>query len=181
MGNVVHVYFTRRMPDIGRDERILRAAGEYLGVEGERLSVIREERGKPRLTGADDVFISVSHSADIWLCAFYDGEVGVDIQIHNAADYLAIARRFFCEDEIEYVAARGAEAFFDVWAAKESYMKYTGLGLSQGLNSFSVAGPLGLYGAVGGAMLVHSRAFEGYSFCACARDIGDLAFHELSL
>jgi len=77
---------------------------------------------------------------------FSDKEVGVDCEDTRARkdrkpDFENVARRFFTADEQEYIAygEPGAEErFFEVWTAKEAYMKYTGNGFSEGFQSFSV-------------------------------------------
>ena len=54
-------------------------------------------------------------------------------------DYLAIAERFFTEEEAEYVRSNDSDAvaFAKVWVRKEAYSKYTGKGLAD-FSNFSV-------------------------------------------
>lgn len=108
--------------------------GEYVLEKG--------EHGKPRLSGVRiPVFFNLSHSGDYIVCVISDKEIGVDIQkIGNAR--LAVARRFFHPEEIRRLETMKAESlddlFFTYWSVKESFLKYTGTGLSCPLSSFLV-------------------------------------------
>lgn len=117
---------------------------EYaLKKEGINSFKIRyEKKGKPYLEG-EDVYFNISHSGDYVVCAVCDKEVGIDIQkIEKNKDFLKLARRFFTKEEaleIESVdEERRPEVFTTLWSIKESYVKYTGIGLSQGMNSFFI-------------------------------------------
>lgn len=96
------------------------------------------EHGKPVLRGGDVQF-SLSHSAGMVAVALCDCAVGVDIQEKTQYN-VALARRFFCEDERMYIdrCDDKAAAFTAIWCAKESYIKALGTGLNTALGSFSV-------------------------------------------
>ena len=75
---------------------------ETQGVSG--VVVRRTEKGKPYVAavqdgGSDsgkvsqDVFISVSHSGDVFVCLTDDRPVGVDIQKERSARFRQISRR----------------------------------------------------------------------------------------
>ncbi len=49
---------------------------------------------------------------------------------------LRIAERFFAPNEIRYI--KGGGDFYEIWTRKEAYVKYTGRGIAQGLDTFSV-------------------------------------------
>lgn len=117
-------------------------------LRGEPPEIINGEHGKPYFSGPElrDVFFSRSHTHGCEVACFSDSEVGVDCEDTRARkdrkpDFENVARRFFTEDEREYIAygEPGAEErFFEVWTAKEAYMKYTGNGFSEGFQTFSV-------------------------------------------
>ncbi len=124
------------------------AVEEYLGEPLPEFTVQRlGEHGKPYLPACPEVHFSVTHVGDYWMCAVAGEEVGLDLQDvreriagtgTQEERVLAIARRFFHPSEVLYLAERPAEEFFRVWAKKESYVKYTGAGLTAGFDSFSV-------------------------------------------
>ena len=99
------------------------------------------EQGKPFLRDGR-CFFSLSHSADMVLCALCDREIGADIQIASKAND-ALIRRFFAEDERDFIcsAQDPDAAFSEIWTEKESYCKMDGRGLALPLGSFSVFDP----------------------------------------
>lgn len=96
------------------------------------LDIAANENGKPYLTAAPDVHFSLSHSAAWAVCAVSDHPVGVDIQQCRSFKP-NIADRFFHPDEVQYLSslspAERENAFYTLWALKESYVKADGRGL----------------------------------------------------
>lgn len=120
-------------------ELLRRAVSRYLGTEIAEITVCRdEEHGKPYIRELLQVHFSISHSADRWACAVSGAEVGLDLQEARIADGEKLARRFFHPSEIAWLAENGFEEFTKLWTCKESYVKYTGTGLREGLDYFSV-------------------------------------------
>lgn len=104
------------------------------------------------------------------------GAVGLDIQLRQPCNYRDIASRFFTTEEQDYLRPRGAEAFFDLWAAKESYIKRRGADMRM-LRSFSVVRDGALICPDEGAQLRLFRCLPGYSMCLCAAETQGAAFH----
>jgi len=115
------------------------AAGLYCGGELD-FTLARTPQGKPYFAALSGVEFSVSHSGSFWVCAFGKEKVGLDLQQHTDCRMKDIALRHFHPQEVKWLRENGfsPENFFYLWSAKESYLKYTGLGLSAGLKSFSV-------------------------------------------
>ena len=82
-----------------------------------------------------------------------------------------IARRFFHPEEYRYLEQLGfsTEAFFSLWTAKESYVKYTGEGISSLYSSFSSVEAGKLAGEINGIKYRHFPIKEGYSFCVSSK------------
>lgn len=103
--------------------------------------ILRQEKGKPYLEGVSDLFFNISHSGDYLVCAFSDRVVGIDIEKRQKAR-MEVASRFFHPLEIEQLKSVSVERkdrlFYDFWSVKESFLKYTGTGLTRPLNSFQV-------------------------------------------
>ncbi len=102
-----------------------------------------KENGKPYLTDRPDLFFNLSHSGEYVLCAIGNHEMGVDIQIKQEAQSRkkmrdSVARRFFTTQEASQIQNSDSSLFFRYWTAKESYLKLTGLGMLQELDSFWV-------------------------------------------
>lgn len=96
------------------------------------LDIAANENGKPYLTAVPAVHFSLSHSAAWAVCAVSDHPVGVDIQQCRSFKP-NIADRFFHPDEVRYLSslspAERENAFYTLWALKESYVKADGRGL----------------------------------------------------
>ena len=104
------------------------------------LSYAFSEYGKPYLRGEKEMYFNLSHSGNYVVCAFSDEEIGVDIQMQRKRQG-DIVRRFFSREDkelLEKMTNAGMdsdEAFYCMWTVKESYMKLTGEGMRQGLDT----------------------------------------------
>lgn len=148
------IYYLRTSEEHGRSDGRLRLAAARdagLDVNAAELIVARTAEGKPYFPQSG-LHCSVTHSGGIWLCAISALPVGVDLQRHQECDRNRIAKRFFHPDEARWLETR-EDAFFDVWCAKESYVKYTGEGMVCGLDGFSAVTGDGMAGRIGGAEL----------------------------
>lgn len=96
--------------------------------------------GKAYISNYEDIYFNMSHSGKMVLCAISDREVGVDIEYIDPEIDLDIAKHYFYNTEYENImnAENKSEEFFKYWVLKESYMKYTGLGMNLELNSFEI-------------------------------------------
>ena len=159
----------------GGDSRALlrEAAARETGLSPGAFAVETGPWGKPFFPNRPALHFSVTHSGGWWLCAFGSAPVGLDLQDHRPAPREKLARRYFHPDEVSFLEARGFEGFFDIWAAKESYVKYTGQGLYTPLDSFSVVQGDGF--AVCGAQLRPLDFCPAHSLCLCTEDPGRIA------
>ena len=96
--------------------------------------------GKAYITNHENIHFNLSHSGKIVLCAISDMEVGADVEYIDAEIDLNIAKNYFYNSEYENImkAKNRPEEFFKYWVLKESYMKYTGLGMNLELDSFEI-------------------------------------------
>lgn len=129
--------------------RLTRLAGETLlrfgleklfGLDRKRYEICRSIHGKPYLKEEISCYFNISHSGDYVVCVFSDTEVGADIE-KKANPRMSVARRFFHPAELEMLESRPeeqGERFYDLWTVKESFLKYTGQGLTRPLSSFRV-------------------------------------------
>ena len=126
-----------------RHAMVTQKAKEHFGNPD--VEVVYGNRGKPSVKGIDKKYVSVTTTGAVMVVVFSDKPVGIDGEYlgrfnDNANhDYLAIAERFFTEEEAEYVRANDSDAvaFAKVWVRKEAYSKYTGKGLAD-FSNFSV-------------------------------------------
>lgn len=98
--------------------------------------------GKPALKG-EPFHFNLSHSGGLAVCAVEDCRVGVDVEKKRAFSP-KLKERICTPGELSLVEAEEDEneALTRLWTMKESYMKYTGLGLAQGVRAteFSLLG-----------------------------------------
>ncbi|MCR5102099.1 MAG: 4'-phosphopantetheinyl transferase superfamily protein [Butyrivibrio sp.] len=116
---------------------------EYQGKHIKNPDISFGEDGKPYFTDYPELHFSISHSGEYVACAFSDQEIGLDIQEERASNCDKIAARFYSPSENEYLnSIKNADLrkheFFRIWSAKEAYIKFTGLGIREGMTTFSV-------------------------------------------
>lgn len=152
------------------------------------LCVGYEENGKPFLKDYPELFFNLSHSGEYVVCAIAREPVGVDIQKHTGIRE-RLADRFFTEEDkkrlTECKEQERESLFFRMWSIKESYIKLTGRGLSQGLASFEIdwqnRAVLECDKQEPAAFFEEKKLLPGYSACLCFRSAGqEILWFELS-
>lgn len=175
----VFVYICKGTDPSLRSRRLQSCARHFAGLFGEEISCYTEKYGnygKPYFSENKGVHYSISHSGEYWMCAFHKGPIGFDMQEHKAMDYENIAKHWFHPQEYESVLEKGANQFYDIWCAKESYLKYMGIGLCQPMKEFSVIEENKLKNRLLDTELVNISKNPGYSLCICAEKIINIYF-----
>ncbi len=180
--------WAQRYSPMSNEERLLSCAQAY--VESTKMAdmpdflhlpqpaILRHQKGKPYFPAAPGLHFSLSHSGDYAACAYYEHPIGLDLQVHCRCNKAAIARRFFHPEEYAYLEAENYQHFFAVWAAKESYVKYTGTGIAGGLNRFCVVDGQGLRNKMDDVEFYHSQLPDG-SMSLCARTLPEIRLADL--
>jgi 4'-phosphopantetheinyl transferase len=106
----------------------------YLSEEPASLCFDYGSRGKPRLRSGKDLHFNLSHSADLLVVAVRRGdEVGIDAEKIRPVDEKKLAAQFLTETENNWLAESPAldrsSDFFQMWTAKESFLKACGADL----------------------------------------------------
>lgn len=125
------------------------ALSRYADVAPEAWVFTRNAYGRPELTspsGVPPLRFNLSHSHGLAACLVaLDYEVGIDVEYLDRHSGCAdIARRFFSPSENALLRAASGEPererqrFFELWTAKEAYIKAIGIGLSMPLDAFSI-------------------------------------------
>ncbi len=152
---------------------LLKAAFAAHGVE--RFTLGYTDGGKPYLEDVP-LYFNLSHSGDHVLCAVSAREVGCDIERLGDAR-LRVAERYFHPSEytaLRHCASEEAQRrlFYRLWTLKESVVKKTGIGLSQGLSSFAVTldgdAPRLSDGVLTPPVYLREFALDGYCAAVCA-------------
>lgn len=121
--------------------------GRYLNISPQDLSFTYGSKGKPDLERARafPIQFNLSHSQEHALFGFSrQHSIGVDLEYQRPMpDALKIARRFFSPNEFQMLAKSSpetqAQLFFQLWTAKEAYLKAIGTGLADSLASVEIA------------------------------------------
>ncbi len=121
--------------------------GQYLDCDPQTLEFTYGVNGKPMLQSPSTEFpikFNLTHSGDLALYAFtLEYPLGIDLeQIRPDFNYLAIAQRFFTVQEVASILALSLQeqptAFFQIWTAKEAYIKAEGGSVFAGLSQVEV-------------------------------------------
>ncbi|MEM6612528.1 MAG: 4'-phosphopantetheinyl transferase superfamily protein [Cyanobacteria bacterium P01_C01_bin.72] len=119
--------------------------GAYLAINPRSVDFSYGEKGKPALSNATEIQFNISHSQEYALLGFIPEHlIGVDLEYQRAMpDALKIAQRFFSPREFKTLQATApeqqAKLFFQLWTAKEAYLKALGTGLSDSLTGVEIA------------------------------------------
>ena len=164
-------------------DALLRRALAMSGMP-EDAPLERGEHGKPYLRESD-FFFNLSHSGDWVVIAYSNREVGVDVErIELRSNREQIARRCFDAKERSYVFCDDdpfsvAQRFTEVWCAKESYLKYLGTGLSEGLDAVCVDIESGSVPSDTAVALYPAMLDASHCLCVCAAPDDDIVLRVL--
>lgn len=145
---------------------------EENGMKPGNLEIVKQKYKKPHFADSD-IYFSISHSGNYVLFALGFAELGIDIQKYKNCNAERIAKRVFHNSEYEYLKKDNYNSFFDVWTAKESYVKYTGQGITNEYNDFSVIDENGNIGMKGMSFEI-IPFMNGYSVCLCTKEKAEL-------
>ena len=137
----------KRIPDRNRSicawALLMYALADVSGraIREEEIGISRMPSGKPFFTDIPICF-NISHSKDRLAVALSGEDVGCDVECKSDAA-LKIAKRFFAEDELAFLAGIGNESkraleFTKLWTLKESVVKCSGDGIRRPFDSFSL-------------------------------------------
>ena len=132
-----------RKRSIAGDMLVRKYLSKLYSTPEEKIEIKRGIHKKPYVLNLPAHF-NVSHSGDYVVVAISDRPIGIDIE--EIKDFSAIlAKKLFNEDEVKYISGNSStrkkslmqKCFFELWTAKEAYLKYLGTGVSGGINSLS--------------------------------------------
>lgn len=121
--------------------------GIYLDICPKTIVFEYSDRGKPQLAKFNNgrqLQFNLSHSQGYALYGFTQNNfIGVDLEyLREMPDAVKIARRFFSPREFQFIASldreRQTKVFFQLWTAKEAYLKAIGTGLAGSLAAVDI-------------------------------------------
>lgn len=131
----------------------------HLQRPADELRWEKAAHGKPFLADGSCHF-NLTHSENVAALAVSSQELGLDVEDRTRrVEYLALGRRFFAAPEAAELeqASDPRHFFFEVWTAKEAYIKALGDGLTHPLDQFLTRhrGRWGLFDLHGQALPWH--------------------------
>ena len=96
---------------------------KLLSERGVSATLKTAENGRPYLADSN-LFVSLSHSGEFVACAVSSKRIGIDLEkLRPVKD--ALINRVCTEDEKAFVYSKSDPfaAFFEIWTAKEAYLK----------------------------------------------------------
>ncbi len=105
----------------------------------QKISYSTKANGKPFFTDYGNMHFNASHSGNVAVCVFSDGEIGCDVQKLTTANK-NIAKRYFTPQEYAFIfnGTNPDEDFTRIWSIKEAFLKLEGTGLGGGLSGVDV-------------------------------------------
>ena len=125
----------------------------------EHVEIIREEGAKPRFD-TDEVHFNLSHSDGVLLVGISHAPIGVDIEKVRPIDF----------KKFDFIDAEDEQDFFEKWTERESYLKFTG----EGISKFRSPIPED-------AHFEHFDVFDGYHVCVYCEEPQNIRGFELDL
>lgn len=119
----------------------------YININPEEVEFKYNSFGKPELISSQNelgIKFNLSHSGDFCLIALTnDREIGVDIErISYINNCISIAQNFFSDSEnllLESVSDdEKLDLFYNLWTHKEALVKASGMGLTFGMDHWSI-------------------------------------------
>ena len=101
------LYYTTEYDGGNTRELLYKAASVYIGADVSAYRIDRAERGKPFFPDLPHIHFNITHSCNVWMCAFSDGEVGVDLQKHVECVNEDMARAHAGIDDSEILRISG--------------------------------------------------------------------------
>ncbi|MDR3130336.1 MAG: 4'-phosphopantetheinyl transferase superfamily protein [Treponema sp.] len=171
-----------KMRRFRRDEDRLRCLAGGLFIEGiaQGRRITYNQNGKPFLPGGP--WFSLSHSGNFACIALSAASpVGIDLEIRREENLDTLARTAFHPVELAfYLKKPSPERFFDIWTAKESYVKMLGTGFSVETSLFCIL-PENMTLLAGGGKhpcFLRFNRLEGYSLTLCTAEPADVHITE---
>ncbi|MGI5849777.1 MAG: 4'-phosphopantetheinyl transferase family protein [Christensenellales bacterium] len=130
------------------------------------------EYGKPYLIRPAGIHFNISHSECMAMCALHDSPVGIDIEhIRPVPDGVLQRVMSNAERQAYFINQEKSRLFYQIWTLKEAYLKYSGIGLIDGLNELTIC-PMGsdIRSNVSGCQFVLIDNIPEYQAALCAAE-----------
>lgn len=135
----------KMVPDFRQEkaDRLRQAEDRAQSVGAWRLWMLAQKYLEDEGIEKENLEFNLSHSGKYVLCSVGPAGEKAGCDIETIKEFReALAKRFFCPEEYEYMMAQDeemrCETFYRYWVLKESFMKATRQGMAMGLDTFSI-------------------------------------------
>lgn len=128
------------------------------------------EYGKYGVAGNQRHF-NISHAGQYAVCALGQNSVGIDIEKREDREY-SLFKSVWSFEEKSFYSLEDSQSFYWLWTAKESYIKYLGIGFQADLKSITVQGDGTVvdHGRKSKASVTHIDVHPHYACAVCSED-----------
>lgn len=144
---------------LGAELLLIYALKEY-GIH-KPLEFVENEHGKPYLKDACGLNFNLSHSGNVAACVVSKRQAGIDVEAKDRSSE-QIAEKYFLKDEKKY-------PFGYIWTRKEALAKAAGVGISIGLDKFSVVSDKVILNDVVYSLYSIEPEIKGYYLAVCVK------------
>lgn len=109
------------------------------GIDLDACQLMMGTHGKPQVAGCEGLHFNLSHTGNYAVAVFSDASVGIDIE-HRRALKQTLLDKCCTKGEQAWIQSQPDKemAFVRLWTAKESYVKWSGEGITFPLKSIAV-------------------------------------------
>ena len=109
------------------------------GIDLDACRLVAGVHGKPQVAGCEGLHFNLSHTGNYAVAVFSDASVGIDIE-HRRTLKQSLLDKCCTEEEQAWIQSQPDKemAFVRLWTAKESYVKWSGEGITFPLKSIAV-------------------------------------------
>ena len=134
------------------------------------LEFIRNQFGKYELAGYP-LHFNITHAGQYTVCAIARSMIGVDIEKKEDRDY-RLFKSVWSEEEKKQYSLEDCQSFYWLWTAKESYIKYLGVGFQANLEAITVQkdGRVVENGLRSRAVIRHVSVHSHYTCAVCCEE-----------
>ena len=151
----------------------------WLGTRSQDLPITLTSSGKPVLGECGMPCFSITHTAKNVAAVFSTQSVGIDLEQERPVDVFALARRFFSQEEADFLERSGSQSdFYRLWCCREAAIKADGRGLAGVLSTTRVS-PHGIRSGGRVSVLIGEDSWSAIPWILAGGIHGAAAFLEM--
>ena len=141
------------------------------------LKIFKTEKGKPYIEN-NHMYFNISHSENLWICAIWRRDVGIDVQVKKKIDFMKFASRYFTRNEIEFLKECDSDKklkkeFYRIWTMKEAIVKLNGESIFSQNKKYEVVRENSIVSELGGVCCSEVMLDDNFQCCIVYRTLSD--------